>query len=145
MNTWAPIVAMIAAVVVTNAVRAAESSGYSIVLASGARPAEKRGAEELAKYLKEISGGEFPIVSDEAAIAEKAMGPDHPDVGTDLNNLAGLLDAKGDYAGAEPLYRRALEICEKALGPDHPNTVIVRKNLKQLLEKEHAQEVKKND
>ena len=32
------------------------------------------------------------------AIDEKALGPDHPDVAIDLNSLAGLLYAKGDYA-----------------------------------------------
>jgi len=40
-------------------------------------------------------------------------------VATSLNNLAGLLGAKGDSAGAEPLYRRALTIDEKTLGPPH--------------------------
>ena len=38
----------------------------------------------------------------------------------DLNNLAALYYAQGQYAQAEPLYKRALAIWEKALGPDHP-------------------------
>jgi CHAT domain-containing protein/tetratricopeptide (TPR) repeat protein len=54
-------------------------------------------------------------------IDEKALGPDHPDVGKDLNNLASLYVAQGRYAEAEPLYKRALAIDEKALGPDHPD------------------------
>ena len=37
-------------------------------------------------------------------IREKALGPDHPDVALGLNNLAGLYDDLGDYAGAEPLF-----------------------------------------
>ena len=37
-----------------------------------------------------------------------------------LNNLAVLHEAMGDYAEAEPLYRRALAILEKALGPGAP-------------------------
>ena len=37
-------------------------------------------------------------------IKEKALGPDHPDVALGLNNLAGLYDDLGDYAGAEPLF-----------------------------------------
>jgi tetratricopeptide (TPR) repeat protein len=53
-------------------------------------------------------------------IDEKALGPDHPDVATNLNNLAKLLYTQGNYAAAEPLYRRALAIDEKALGPNHP-------------------------
>ena len=39
-----------------------------------------------------------------------------------LNNLALLLMDQGDFAGARPLYERALAICEKALGPEHPDT-----------------------
>ena len=38
---------------------------------------------------------------------------------TILANLGVLLQSKGDYAGAEPLYRQALAIDEKALGPDN--------------------------
>jgi Tetratricopeptide repeat len=49
--------------------------------------------------------------------------------------LALLLGVKGDYSGAEPLYRRALAIDEKALGPDHPNTRQVKENLDDLLQK----------
>jgi hypothetical protein len=63
---------------------------------------------------------------------EKALGPDHPNTAVVLSNLAGLLEATGDYAGAEPLLRRALEILEKALGPDHPQTKAVRDNYEEL-------------
>jgi len=35
------------------------------------------------------------------------------------DNLAGLYQAKGQYAQAEPLFNRSLAIREKALGPDH--------------------------
>ena len=37
-----------------------------------------------------------------------------------LNNLALLLQDRGDLAGAEPLYREALAIRRKALGDEHP-------------------------
>ena len=67
------------------------------------------------------------------AIDEKALGPDHPDVATILNNLGELLWDKGDYAGAEPLIRQALGIGEKALGPDHPDVAIRLNNLAELL------------
>ena len=55
------------------------------------------------------------------AIDEKSFGPEHPDVATDLNNLAQLLQATNRLAEAEPLMRRALEIDEKSYGPEHPN------------------------
>ena len=69
--------------------------------------------------------GAEPLYRRALAINEKALGPDHLDVARSLNNLAGLLKAKGNYAAAEPLYRRALAIAEKALGPDHPNVATV--------------------
>src|SRR5262249_54579840 len=49
------------------------------------------------------------------------LGPDHPLVAEILGNLASLLSDTGDYAGARPLFERALAILEKALGPDHPD------------------------
>jgi tetratricopeptide (TPR) repeat protein len=52
-------------------------------------------------------------------IREKALGPDHPDMATSLNNLAMLYRTKGNYAEAEVLLKRALAIKKKALGPDH--------------------------
>ena len=70
------------------------------------------------------------------AIAEKALGPDHPDVATILHNLASLYHAQGRYADAEPLYKRSLAIMEKALGPDHPDVATSLNNLALLY---HAQ------
>ena len=62
------------------------------------------------------------------AIAEKALGPEHPNVATSLNNLAELYRAQGQYAEAEPFYKRALAIWEKALGPEHPSVDISTPN-----------------
>jgi tetratricopeptide (TPR) repeat protein len=45
-----------------------------------------------------------------------------------------LLEARGDYTEAEPLYRRALAIDEKVLGPDHPEVANTLNNLAVLLE-----------
>jgi hypothetical protein len=47
------------------------------------------------------------------AIDEKSLGPEHPDVATDLNNLAQLLKHTTRLAEAEPLMRRALLILLK--------------------------------
>ena len=52
-----------------------------------------------------------------------------------LNNLAALLGDKGDLAGAEPLYRRALAASEKVQGREHPNTAVMVNNLGGLLRK----------
>ena len=62
-----------------------------------------------------------PLLQRALQIREKALGPEHPDVATSLNNLAVLYRAQGRYAEAEPLYQRALKIREKALGPEHPD------------------------
>ncbi|MGO9740479.1 MAG: tetratricopeptide repeat protein, partial [Roseiarcus sp.] len=67
------------------------------------------------------------------AIREKALGPEHPDTATSLNNLALLLRAQGDLAGARPLFERALAIREKALGREHPATATSLNNLAELL------------
>ncbi len=60
---------------------------------------------------------------------EKALGPDHLQTATSLNNLASLYQEQGFHAKAEPLFIRALAITEKALGPDHPDTATSLNNL----------------
>jgi tetratricopeptide (TPR) repeat protein len=62
-------------------------------------------------------------------VAEKTFGPNHPNVGASLNNLAELYRAQGQYTAAEPLYRRSLAISEQALGPDHPDVAASLNNL----------------
>ena len=64
--------------------------------------------------------------------AEDALGPEHLDVATILNNLAGLSEAQGKYADAEPFYRRLLKIKEKTLGPDHPDVAVTCENMAEL-------------
>jgi tetratricopeptide (TPR) repeat protein len=66
------------------------------------------------------------------AVAEKNVGPNHPDVATSLNNLAALYRTQGDYAKAEPLYKRSLAIREKVLGPEHPDVATILNNLAKL-------------
>ncbi len=74
-----------------------------------------------------------PLMRRALAIDEKSFGPDHPDVATDLDNLAGLLQATNRLVEAEPLLRRALAIDEKSFGPDHPEVATDLNNLAQLL------------
>jgi tetratricopeptide (TPR) repeat protein len=64
---------------------------------------------------------------------EKALEPEHPSVANSLNGLAGLYHYQGQYAEAEPLFKRALEIVEKALGPEHPNVAKTLENYASLL------------
>src|SRR5262249_35134999 len=44
------------------------------------------------------------------AISEKALGPEHSEVGTVLDNLADLAFLKGDWAGAAGYWRRSTDI-----------------------------------
>jgi tetratricopeptide (TPR) repeat protein len=73
-----------------------------------------------------------PMFRRALAIYEKALGPEHPDVATSLNNLAELYHDQGQYGKAEPLHERALAIHEKALGPEHPDVATSLNNLAQL-------------
>ena len=63
-----------------------------------------------------------PLYQRALEIREKVLDAEHPDIATNLNNLALLLRDMGRYAEAEPLYQRALEIREKVLDAEHPNT-----------------------
>jgi len=67
-------------------------------------------------------------------LRENALGSEHADVASSLNNLAVLYQAQGLYAQAEPLYKRALAIEEKVLGPDHPRVATGLNNLALLYE-----------
>ena len=62
--------------------------------------------------------------------------PDHLNVATSLNNLAELYRNQGNYAQAEPLYKRSLAIMESILGPEHPDVATNLNNLAMLY---HAQ------
>jgi hypothetical protein len=44
-----------------------------------------------------------PLYERALVIREKTLGPEHPEVARDLNNLAVLLKDQGDLAGARPL------------------------------------------
>jgi len=57
------------------------------------------------------------------AFREEFLGPEHPDLAINLNNLADLYKAQDKYAEAEPLYKRSLAIQEKALGPEHTQVI----------------------
>ena len=70
-----------------------------------------------------------PLYLRSLVISEKALGKDHPEVATSLNNLAGLYNSQGKYNEAESLYQRSLAIEEKALGKDHPNVATSLNNL----------------
>ena len=67
-------------------------------------------------------------------IFESALGENHPNVATALNNLAQLFQATNRQVEAEPLMRRALQIDEASYGPEHPDVAIDLSNLARLLQ-----------
>lgn len=75
-----------------------------------------------------------PLSRRALAVDEKSNGPDHPEVATDLNNLAALLKATNRSEEAEPLQRRALAINERFYGPNHPEVATNLSNLAQLFQ-----------
>ena len=69
-------------------------------------------------------------------LAQKLDTPQsHWDLSESLDNLAGLYDYQGQYALAEPLYKRSLAIKEKDLGPYHPVVVASLENIAALYKK----------
>jgi CHAT domain-containing protein len=62
-------------------------------------------------------------------------------VATNISNLALLYAKQGQYARAEPLFKRALAIKEKAFGLDHPGAALILDNLAVLYSSQgqHAQ------
>jgi len=77
-----------------------------------------------------------PLMRRALEIDEKAFGPEHPRVATDLNNLAALLQATNRLSEAEPLMRRAVVIFlnfQAATGHEHPHLRAVVNNYAALL------------
>ncbi len=75
-----------------------------------------------------------PLMKRALAIDEASYGTEHPEVATDLNNLAQLLQATNRLGDAEPLMRRALAIDEASYGAEHPRVATDLNNLAQLLQ-----------
>jgi tetratricopeptide (TPR) repeat protein len=66
-------------------------------------------------------------------ITTRALGPEHPDVGRWLNNLALVAREQGNYEYAERDHRKALAITEKSLGAQHPHVAALTYNLGTVL------------
>ncbi|MER0204859.1 MAG: tetratricopeptide repeat protein, partial [Nitrosomonas sp.] len=65
-------------------------------------------------------------------VAEKTLGPEHPDTATSLLAIGLLYDELGELDKVEPFYQRALSIREKALDPEHPDMAQSLHNLASL-------------
>ena len=64
------------------------------------------------------------------------LGSEHPDVATALNNLAILLQLRGEHAEAEPLFREALAIRTNLYGEAHPEIASLLNDFATLLQRQ---------
>ena len=76
-----------------------------------------------------------PLLRRALEIHEQYYGPDHPNVGKNLFNLAHLLDSTGRLEEAEGLMRRALNIAEQNSDHNTSDVIIILDSLGQLLQK----------
>ena len=58
----------------------------------------------------------LPLTEKAVTLAESALGKEHSETLTSVNNLAELYKAQSHYQEAEPLYLRALEAFERVFG-----------------------------
>ena len=70
------------------------------------------------------------------AIRERLLGPDDPEVASDLAALAPLLDGQGKRQEAAALLTRAIAILERAYGPNHCELAVSWNNLAALRDAE---------
>ena len=66
-------------------------------------------------------------------IMRRILGDEHPDTLTSMGNLALMLRAQGDYAGARKIQGQVLKINRRILGDEHPDTVRSMNNLADTL------------
>jgi tetratricopeptide (TPR) repeat protein len=62
-------------------------------------------------------------------IEQNALGEEHPDTLTSMNNLAATLWQMGELPGARALQEKVLEICRRVQGEEHPHTLASINNL----------------
>ncbi|HKA02002.1 MAG TPA: tetratricopeptide repeat protein, partial [Candidatus Solibacter sp.] len=72
------------------------------------------------------------VAADALSVFSETLGLDHPRCAVAASILAFALEAKGQKARAEKMYRMALEIDEKAYGPKHPQTLKDRQALEEF-------------
>jgi len=110
------------------------ASVFAIGSASEPAAAQKDEAAALNARATELyRAGKYseatPLAQRALEIREKTLGPDHPEVGVSLINLANIYQSQGRYADAEPLDKRALAIREKAFRPNHPDVATALSDL----------------
>jgi tetratricopeptide (TPR) repeat protein len=114
-----------------------------VVVLPGMQPLpaqDKEGEAEAVALLRQVQALEKAGKLAEAVKAQERLvekvkqlfGAQHTSTAVQINNLAVLYQAVGDYAKAEPLYQCSLKIREARLGKDHPDVALALNNLARL-------------
>jgi tetratricopeptide (TPR) repeat protein len=114
---------------------------YRDALAMLQRLGEKDGTDmaevegDLARVLRWLGRApEAETLYRESLAILRRENPRSAAVAATLNNLGVLLGQRGDWAGAEPLHREALEIVRAVRGPEHPDVAAGLNTLGGVLE-----------
>ncbi len=99
------------------------------VISAGARAQDAVDINAVNKQVQQLQFAHkyseaTPIAEQTLALAERTLGPEHPDTLSSVENLASIYFEQGRIAESEPLYRRVLEARERVLGPEHPDTLV---------------------
>jgi tetratricopeptide (TPR) repeat protein len=107
-----------AAALFEEAVGAERAAGESPGLA-----AALMGLSDARRHMGAAAADGEPAARESLALRERLLGPDHPDTGESLVNLAKLLRDRGQADAAEPLLVRALALWRAAYSGEHPRLV----------------------
>ncbi|MDD4964983.1 MAG: tetratricopeptide repeat protein [Gallionella sp.] len=113
--------AIAAKAVMERALQRLLSASESEIIVNHALPIAQQGEAEMQARL---------------TMMEQTLGADHPDLAQYLNQLGMRHYEQGNYAEAEPLFKRSLAIRESTLGKNHPDVAQSLNNLALLY---HAQ------
>ena len=91
--------------------------------------------KQVVQLLGQDNYKEATAIAEKAlAVAERVLGPEHPDTLTNVNLLATLYQAQGRYSEADPLFMRVLADRERVLGPEHPATLASAASLARIFQ-----------
>lgn len=94
-----------------------------------------RGRQKLSVVLSELARFDEAQAQSRAnvVLVRQTFGPDHPNLATQLYDLARIQRLNGDLEEASNLYRQALKIYERAYGPEHSFVATTLTSLGQTL------------
>lgn len=101
----------------------------------GAHPEVATSLNNLALLLQDAGRNDESLAafSEACSLYEALLGPSNEKLATCLQNIGGVLRAKGDFVGADRHYRNALSMRTGSFGPDHPQVAISLEKLAGLM------------